>query len=343
MFAYVIMYVVVLIAFLNKEKRILGEIAFFILLFCSLFRGDLVGIDTQGAMSWHQVVNRGSLDFDLMDSRTYEVTTNFIYKLIYFYNFPERIIIIFYSLVTFMFLRSSSARMNIDIATLAIIFLLGGAYIYSFNIARQYAGIAVSIYAITYIFEKKSSRSLLFFLFMLFATTIHTSSLIYFPLYLFRFLDFKKSVVYIITLIIIFFSLVGVLNIRSLMSKVLSINLMSSYSEYYSQNLNLTQTFSFGGYIIMYTQLLLQLLMLNKVYDKFKYSLLFAFVILVSYMTNDISGDISRSFFGFKFLVMLFVGYYLSKFNNLYLKSLFIVAYSYSFYKGIMDPYYFCF
>ena len=267
----------------------------------------------------------------------------FIYKCIYNNNLPERTIIVFYSLITFLFLRLSSKRLNIDLATLMVVFLLGGAYIYSFNIARQYTGLAVIVYAITYIYEKDFKRSLLFFLFVLFAITIHTSSIIFMPLYLFRYIKAQKRFVYATILLFIFLYVIGIFDIRSLVSGSLSLDSMDAYSDQYMHELSAVGQKSLGGYIMMFAQLSVQLFMLNTLFNHYRYSVLFAFVILVVFLSNDISGDISRVFFGFRLLVMLFMGYYLSNSKNLYVRYFFIIIYSYSFFKGIMDPYYFCF
>ena len=342
MFAYVIMYIVVVVAFLNKEKRFLGEIAFFTLLFFSLFRGELVGIDTYNAMKWSTIVNRATMDFDWTVTRTYEISTNYIYQLIYYNGFSPRIIIIFYSIITFLSLRLSSKRFNVDIATMMLIFIVGGAYIYSFNVARQFASLGLVLYAITYIYENERLKSLIFFPVILFAISIHTSSIIFLPFYVFRYIKLKRNIVLGVLFTVIIGNVIGFFDFKYLINDILSLETMEAYDDAYGEGLSEVYQRSLFGYLVMYIALLFQLYTLLRQYA-LKYTVLVACCISLVVLFGDLDGPLARLFFGAKLIVLVYMGYYLSNYKDIIFKCLFLIMYSYLFFRGLMDPYYFCF
>lgn len=342
MIPYIVLYIIAFLSLCNKKSKSAGWIVLLFMLFFSVFRGDLVGTDTLNAIQGSTVLSRANVEFDITSSKTYELTTNFVYKLIS-YGAPTRLIITFYSFITFIFLKKASDRLRINLAILMFVILIDGTFIYSLNIARQCASVAVVMYALSFIYDEK--KSILFFPIILFAVTIHTSSIVFIFLYIFRYLvlDWKISFGLIVGAFGI--SIMQWIDIRSIIEGILEQNEFVTYGVTYAEDIiEVTEKSFMGKLFLILTNLikLYSIFMLRKIAPQ--YILLYSFVLILSFFTVDLSSVIRRLFIGFNMISTMFLCYYFTYSKEKLTLIAYVVLMSYEFFTGgIQDLYYFNF
>lgn len=312
MIAYLIMFVVVICGVINYKNDKVGYIVWGVLFFFSAFRADNVGTDTQAYLDELYIASRSALDIGTSATSTMEFVTNTVYKIVLLTDTP-RIIIFFFSIVTFLFLFFLHRRAKINLSFLMMVFLLGGGYLYSFNIARQWAGIAVAAYAVSFVFETKWKKSLLFFPLIFFALGIHFSSISYIIIYLMRFVK-VNSMTAILIMVVSF--IIGIYSVD-----IVGIGTNTFFDNYYSsyeQNFSIREERSLMGRIATLYLMAIYIYVIYKMEKlNLKYLLpLFVFCFAVDRMTEEMESVVHRAFMVYSFIVSIILAKYFSCENN---------------------------
>lgn len=332
---YLLMVVIALVCYYKKEQKYSGIVILGVLFFLSAFRGDNVGIDTLNAMD----NIRYDLEFSWDRSMSMEILTNFIYLLI-FKGAPPRIIIYFYSAVLFVSLFFISRRWKINLSTIMLFFLLCGPYIYSFNIARQWAAMSVIVLGLSYVFEEEKKKSYLYFIFVLLAASIHFSSLVFVVLYGFRYLRITPQIGIMLMAISLVLAITQLLPLNSLLSRIS----VGSYLDSYADNLQEYHARSFMGYIANILEIGIYIYIVSKNKLENKYIVILSISASLYILAQTLESVVHRSFMVFMFTTIIAVSAYFSRkdYNKLIFAG-FLMYCLYSFYNGIMDDYYLMF
>lgn len=122
-----------------------------------------------------------------------------------FTNDPQSIFIFvsfFFILLIIFSIRQVNGRGKSTVALSVFIFVAGGFYFYSFNVMRQCLTIAMFIYSIRFIKEK---RFFPYLIINLLGGCIHTSAFLYIPLYFFFSKNYKRHIYILIIVFAIVF------------------------------------------------------------------------------------------------------------------------------------------
>lgn len=183
MLLYILLFILLLLGFVDKRDKKLGKLIIFLMFLVSFFRGDSVGIDT-----WSYA--HPSLDTESYSGiRVFEVLYHFSATSIVPY--VQHGVIFLFSIITFVFLYLSAKRFKVDPIVVFLFFFIFGYFDLSLNICRQFAAASVLLYAYSFLGER-GKTSLWFFPLVLFAATIHSSSLFMLILFPLRFIDLSR-------------------------------------------------------------------------------------------------------------------------------------------------------
>ena len=306
-FLFILVSITAIIAPYNKK---LAYIWLFVLCFLSMFRAESVGTDTSNYMdiakSFEAYENLSRDGFTI--GRAMEILYFAVVILINTYLLPNKLIILFFSFTTFVFLflsiKKSQIPYNIGILIFLILF-----YLSSFNIARQICASCIVLYGYTFLFEDSKKR-FLFFLYLVLSTMIHASSCIYIILYCIRWFNYYKvnSVLLIVLAILLFlFNAVSPVNF---IEKIASIVDNISYTQTYDDRLMATQRTFFGVLfdLIKFSSLLFLFITVIKVRRLNKTDILFYLSILSVVFSASLNSDISRIFIPIQIFQVIYVG-----------------------------------
>lgn len=167
--------VIVVLAFMGKNKPQYGYFAIILLFLFSVFRGDNVGVDTMNYQ------DEGNLEYigynlDVNSGDNFELLYILLMRYIYQAGISPRMIITFFSIITMLFLYLGLKRFRINLAAGASFFILLNFYYDSFNVARQVTAISILIYATSFLMEKGNKRYL-FFIWLSMAAMFHFSTI----------------------------------------------------------------------------------------------------------------------------------------------------------------------
>ena len=336
------MYAIAAIAIWNKKNKVAGLTILFTLFIFSFLRGESVGTDTTNAMQISTILTRSEVDFDITNFSTYEISTNLVYRIIKSGRSP-RLIIEFYSIVTFLFLYLACRRFKINLSILMFGILISGFYIYSYNIARQYTAISVCLYALSFIFDKSWKKSLLFFPWMIFAISIHTSSLFFLPLYLVRYLNPNKITISAIIIGSLIFGTLGDDYIRLFFMEILANDELLSYSNAYSDMITDYSSHSFMGMLFKYLTIALYIYAIIILYkSSSKYTMLLTIAVGILCFTYTLPEVLYRTVHGFDVIAAMLLCYYFTISKEKYTFWAYAILFTYKFFvHGINDPYVF--
>lgn len=335
MIAYLIMYIVALYAIINYKNVKVGYIVWGILFFFSAFRGDTVGRDTQTYLDELYIASRSSLEIGTSATSTMEIFSNAVFRIVALTDSP-RIIIFFFSIVTFVFLFLLHKRAKINLSFLMMVFLLGGGYLYTFNISRQWAAIAVAVYAVSFIFEPKWKKSLLFFPVIFLATGIHFLSISYIVIYLIRFVrvNFITAILIMVASLIIGIYSVDIVGISTN-------SVFDNYFSTYEQNLSIREERSMMGRIATLYSMILYIYVIYKMEKlNLKYLLpLFVFCFAVTRLTEEMDSVVHRAFMVYSFVAGIILAKYFSceksKENLQVVLSAYLLISTYNFFMSV--------
>lgn len=209
-----------------------GVVSVLILFFFSFYRGDYVGTDTVNYMdNIDSVVNvflgKGSM---FEDNGRYEYLYYLLCVIIYSNNLPERYIIDLFSVITFLFLFLGGRRYKIQLSLLCFFYVITNMYVFSFNVARQFAAISIMFYGSSYL-KEHDWRRFAFFLWLFVSSMIHTSILLCVPLYVCRNISFNR--IAIAKHVFRFYVFASIVPLTSLVFYLLTVVKVGSYSEHY--------------------------------------------------------------------------------------------------------------
>lgn len=338
MIPYFLILTLLLVGCISKNKeQLVGKLAIFLLFCMSIFRATSVGLDT-----YNYVIYDSS--YVPQGIKTFELTYNFLYNLIPLLG--SRLIICFFSIITFLFLLLSCKRFNIRPVCAFFFFVLFSFFDLSLNIARQYTTAALLLYAYSFLYENGRKR-FCFFLFIFIAGTIHSSAWAFSILYIARFIrGGRVSNKIIISIFIVFAILIQtVLKSYFVAWSTLYAMTMSNDSDLGSYNLYFNQAevlegTSFGGLIISYGMIALNVYVLLKLkkHDNRKaeiIAVLFTLSILISMFFEQLWGNIGRIRFNLSIINIIAYSYYFmydkDKFKVLVF-SLVLLLFGYNYY-----------
>ena len=333
------MIITAIVAVINKDNRRYGYLIWGLLFFFSMFRGIYVGRDTLNAMTALQEIDFLNMEIKLNHSRSLELLNNFIYICIQ-KGAPSRLIIYFYSIFTFIPLLLASNRYKINLSILMFFYLTCGPYIYSFNIARQFAALSILTLGISYIHEDDVKQSFKFFPLCLLAASIHFSCIIFVVLYFLRYLKINKNVAITVMVVSLLISLFNLYGLSSLIQMVNIGSYQTSYEDYIYEE----ETHTFGGVIVNIVQTLLFSYFVYTCKNDKQIMTLLPVSASLYILSSSLGSEVHRAFFIFMVLIIFMT----SKSFTYYAKDKTIMlAYSvltiYMFYKSILDDYYLMF
>lgn len=339
MFWYVIMYSTVLFSVVFRKYKNISYLSFIVLFFFTICRGDKVGTDTIGAME--AIPTRASLEFSLDSANSIEILSNLVPYCICQGWMSERSVITFYACAMFLFLFLIRKKYVLNMAFLMLVFLLGSHLIYSFNIARQWVALCIIACGVPSIYDRNIKHSFVYFFYVLLATSIHASSIIFFVLYIFRWIDVKMKYL----LVIIAISLVLGLSGSFTFSSILGYLTFISYADTYSENMGITTQPNFFGKLGLFLLSSIQIFALYKMGNDNKFKTLYALCIVLGLLSIGLESVVARILQGFSFMSSIFLCCYFSNYkNNFILIVFYIVLSSYLFFRsGIQDVYTFRF
>lgn len=316
-FYFVLFFIVLILAFFFKNKKS-DIIIISLLLFFSMFRGEKVGIDTINYLSKfnpHEFDLSSSVQYD------YEFTYLLFIKFIHAFNLSPRLLIYFFSILTFFFIVKASKRFNVSISLVCLFFVLFNFYILSLNIARQFTAASILLYAYSYL-QYKDKRQFLFFIFVLFATTIHFSSILFTAIYFVKYINLNK---WVVVVFIILFFLLCTFYLNNLIEALLNTTeAIKQYGQYRSQT---EETYrSFSGQILQILELILYIIIYIEIQkDESNKSLanLFFVSILMIIFFSGIYGNIRRVLFSVSIINIICFALYFKQ-NRFSLKKIMI-------------------
>ena len=216
-------------------------------------------------------------------------------------------------MMTFIYcaIRFYSKSLNVGIAMFSYMMMY---YQMSYNAVRQSVALAICLYSIKYIYERKLLR---FTLLTLIASGFHNTALLFFPFYFFYKIlgerDKKglRFLLYILMLIV-------VLNLRTLLGPIFNrIPSLSYYSSYLDSS---TSDFSIGLFSRFIPFLLIGLYLYNHIWKRDKrFVLLFSLFIigLILKLTGLVGAKyINRIALSFEVTVIFLIAYYVKSFNK---------------------------
>lgn len=233
------------------------------LLMCFIlaFRGIDVGSDTY---FYYTNTFDSSLDFSI--DNKFEITFQYISYMISFLGLNPRWCLYSLAVITFFFLYLSILRYNKLLHTkyiwIIFFYFLFEYYSLSFNISRQIAAASVLLYSYSFLFEN-GLKKYWFIILVLFASSIHISSIIFLPLYFVVKIDFSKINTRVISVFLtLLLSVVLLLRgylLNVIMTKFSALELYGAYIDD-AEVVNK----SFIGFIIEYIELFLSLFIYGK-------------------------------------------------------------------------------
>lgn len=162
---------------LTKREVSLKRLSFiFVFTTLGLFSAvrDGIGIDYISYIMHIERINVGLPNY-------MEPGFQYLTKFIMFLTHDSRMVIGAASIITSYFFVSTIYKQSYNIKLSIFLFLTWGYYFFTFNTIRNYLALAIVIYSITYIFDKKYYK---FVLWVLIASLFHKSALICIPFYI---------------------------------------------------------------------------------------------------------------------------------------------------------------
>ena len=298
MFFYILIFVALIFSIIkNPKSKKLGLFWICFLCFFSMFRAETVGTDTANYTDYSSRISKFVIDYDggFQIGRMLEISYLSSVMWLYENDYSPRLLICLMSLITFLFLFLSLKRWHLPYGVGVLIFTII-FYLASFNIARQICACSIILYSYSFLFEK-SNKKYLFFLFILFATSFHASSIIYLSLYLFRYIKvdrFKKSTLSNFAIALFIINVIYPLPFSEWLVSTFS---SLSYSEIYAER-SVTQSRSLFGILYSLIQFLPYIIIFRKCNKEKLYIQDFIFYLLIIsiILSSTANSDFARIF-----------------------------------------------
>lgn len=247
MLFYIIFFIfIIYVGIKHQDDEKIGLLIFLLLFIFSAFRGEMVGTDTSHYIQWQigfSGIESESLKSISDISRNTEFLFFYLQDFIYKNSLSPQFIIIFFSLITFVFIYLSCKKLYINLA-LASVFLLVIYYLTSFNISRQFAAASIILYAYSFLLSELNKKNIIIYVLLVAAATlIHTSCMFAIAVPLLMFIPIKKNIL-IYSILILY--LINILNPLPVAEYIASKFDVIQYGSTYS-DIAVTNTFSIYG------------------------------------------------------------------------------------------------
>ena len=198
----------------------------------------MVGHDTLNYMDYDYIKHRGT---SLMDFRNLEISdlgshieilNNSMCSVIHNNNLSPRYLIVFYSIITFLFLSLAAKKQKLPLSIFLSVYVLQGFYFESFNVARQFCAISVIFYAVSFL-KYTDKKQYYFFLWSIIAILIHSFAVVCLPFYFLYRIHLISRFFLLLSYISCLFLLVLKFDIISNLSLFLTSDKITSYMDNY--------------------------------------------------------------------------------------------------------------
>lgn len=304
----------------DKRGKNLGFIFLILLTFFSMFRGINVGIDTFHYYN-NDFSNTYEINLSSEVSYDYELLTLLVSTAIAKLGLNPRTFLWFLSIITSVFIFKAAKKFKVSYILPLFFFLLLNYYSISLNQSRQIASASIILYAFSFL-ERDDKKKYQYFVYVVLATSIHLSSIIFLPVYFVKYLHFESKRVYSQMIFVFTFILFAYVQLHkeSFLNTVLgNVDQMSVYEHLGGDTED--RSFSVMGFISaligLFINVLICLKLLRSDNNKvFPYLLLLT--IMLEVLLSAYSGNIGRVLYGFSFIKFIAFASY---FGNLRLKK----------------------
>ncbi len=324
-----------------KKSKVVGIVAIFILAFFSAFRGVKVGSDT---INYYNNNFDKDLFIQKAASNSYEYCFLAVSETIKNMGWNPRLCLYFLTILTFVFLYKASSRFYKSDRTYLVmsifVFYCLANYSMSLNIARQIAASCILLYAYTFIERKKIWP---FLITVLFASSIHISSILFIFIYPVCLLKYERIISYKFILVVSIFFLF----FMSLMCKDYFFNMFFSDNELFSvyeRYVDQTEKFDFSisGLILLIIELSIKLFVLFELFNRGHITLskLLLISIIVEIVFSMFYGNVARIRHGITIVEVPCLATYFSYTNkdttrNIAVFILFSIVFGYDMLSGL--------
>lgn len=334
MLIYIIIFsgVILTTIFSPKNKKIA---IFWLLFICflSVFRAESVGTDTKNYTNIQRMLVLYEYDYEGVSfSKNIELISSSLYEIVYKNALSRRLPIVFFSLVTFLFLFISLKRSKFSYGIGLTVFLIL-FYLSSFNIARQICACSVVLYSYTFLFEESKKRYL-FLVFVLLSSFIHVATIFFIILYFIRYIEkipLNKRTLTLIATLLFLLNIVSPINLSEYLTMLLG---NVSFAEIYSERA-VTSSRSIMGILQDVVKFASLILIFNYGKNNKKITsldFLFYFSIIASVFSANAHSDFARIFLPLEFFQILYLPYLYQQ-NRNFIKSpaflFFVIVYSF--------------
>lgn len=300
---------VILTSLCFPQNKKVGMLWLFVLCFLSMFRADSVGTDTfaymdVGGMLYSYGFNSG----DSLFGKSSELITVALYLIMYYFSLPPRLAIIFFSLLTFLFLYLSLKKLKLSYG-IGIVTFLVFFYLSSFNIARQICACSIVLYASTYLIE--NTKRYLFFVFVALASFIHAASILGVSLFFVSFvknLPFSRRQLTNIAIVLFLFNMISPFNVIEMLVSLFSeISFAQTYSD-----IAVTESRSLMGLIQDAAIFFVAILIFNYGDAEREMTFmdwLYYCTIIATIFSANMHSDVARAFLPIEFFKVLYIPY----------------------------------
>ena len=307
MFFYILLFLLLISLGLKFPKnRKIGIGIIVLLCFLSMFRAESVGTDTAKYMDIPAMLMVFDEDGSSFLGKKSELITLSLYVIMQYYSLSSRLIVIFFSVMTSLFLYLALKKLKLSYCIGAIAFLVF-FYLSSFNIARQICACSIILFASTYLIERK--KTYLFFIFVLLASLIHAASIfgvgLYFVYLISDYSLSKKK----LTLLAMFLFMFNVILPFNLIELLVSIFGKVSFAQTYS-DIATTSSRSLMGIIQDTAKFLTAILVFNYGAKGKKMTLMdwfFYTAIITTIFSANAHSDVARIFLPIEFTKVLYL------------------------------------
>lgn len=322
MFIYILVFTgIILTAFIAPRNKNIAIFWLLFICFLSVFRAESVGTDTKNYTDIQGMMQLYEYDYDgVAFSKNMEVISSSLYEFVYNNSLSSRTPIVFFSLVTFMFLFLALKRSNLSYSIGLMVFLIL-FYLSSFNIARQICACSIVLYSYTFLF-KKSKKRYLFFVFVLIASFIHVASIFFIVLYPIRYINkipFNKKILIAIATFLFLLNIISPINLSEYLTTTFG---DISFSEIYSERA-ITGSRSIMGILQDVVKFVSLILIFNYGRNNKECSsidFLFYLSIIATIFSANAHSDVARIFLPLEFFQILYLPYLYHQ-NKNFIKS----------------------
>lgn len=244
------------IVLLKYKQKATGLFILIILLFFSMFRGDHVGNDTMSYMDPERIQYLGTA-LDINASREYisdnfgsktEFITVLLNIVVYNFNLHPRVIIYFYSIITFVFLYLALARFKVNQSIGLLVYVLTGLYYFSLSATRQMAAVSIVLWGMYYLlspvndvglnlslrYDTKNS-ALKYIATVIVAGMIHASAIFFITLIFVRYLKVNRKILGVVMIVVAVVCVLLSFNFMDIVYKLINMEYVARYMGLYEE------------------------------------------------------------------------------------------------------------